>query len=513
MVNSVATSSLRSSALPRFLVQGECGWLLQGGRILAWLGMAGAAVSWVLAVPLAGWACAAGLCVCGALESIAFSRRMSRTWIEVDSEGFTVIDRHGKRAIQDHQVVGISYFVRKRFINGTHSGNRRTCRLWLASMPRPVVMDNTFRVNTADPLSGLIHRLLDLLRDGFHAALEHGLPISGDGWELQRDELRYTSRKQKSLQLLPISEIAAVEVHDGQLGVWRRGEDLPCVQFDPNGRNARLLQSLLEMRLRPADKTAMPVDGSLGRVLFQRRMKRSDLMILKAVAVLSLTVGAGLLFARAPVARGALFALPIGVAVALFAFACSKSQFRAHVSGVFKASLWGSRRLLYDDVAAFTYSAMKMYHHGAYTGTVLQLRFDAKPGRGRKVSYRSTVNGDDTDLDHLRDFISRVIAADMLKRLRAGEEVPWTNNLRFTPDGVWYRSSGIFGPSAPGLLPYENYGGWNLNAGRFFLFEKDNAKAVMSESTGARNFFPGLSVLWLALDSETRAEEGASPSL
>lgn len=45
------------------------------------------------------------------------------------------------------------------------------------------------------------------------------------------------------------------------------------------------------------------------------------------------------------------------------------------------------------------------------------------------------------------------------------------------------------------MLPYENYHGYNLNDGYFFLFEKGKDKAVLSRKASARNFFPGFYLL------------------
>lgn len=342
----------------RVLVYGEMGWWLRAGRLLAAVAVMAMLATVVMGAPLAIWGLAFAVVVCAVLEATAWVRRRRRTWIEVEPEGFTVVDRRGSRQVADHQVVGMAYSVCKRFSNGTHSGDRRTCRLWLSSDPNPLVMDNTYKLGHVDPMRDLIGRLHDLLRDGFRAAWEHDVPIQGDGWELHRRELRYQDRKRSSLQVLPISEIAAVEFHDGRMGVWRRGEELPCVQFDPNGRNTWLLESLLADQLPASSDTAQLAGGTLGRILFRRKMKRSDVWILNVVTGLCVVTGVGLLFApHAKLAEGAYVALPLAAITGLAAFIGSRIEFRVHALGVFKTWWVVSRTLLYSDMEAFAYSA------------------------------------------------------------------------------------------------------------------------------------------------------------
>ena len=51
------------------------------------------------------------------------------------------------------------------------------------------------------------------------------------------------------------------------------------------------------------------------------------------------------------------------------------------------------------------------------------------------------------------------------------------------------------GRKEPHFLPYDAYGGCNLNEGVFYLFVKGNSKAVMTEQCNAANFFPGYYLL------------------
>jgi hypothetical protein len=105
----------------------------------------------------------------------------------------------------------------------------------------------------------------------------------------------------------------------------------------------------------------------------------------------------------------------------------------------------------------------------------------------------------DDDLEELRDFISRQLADRMAQQLSTGQPVQWTPNLVFLREGIQYRPAGLLGigRKEPHFLPYDAYGGCNLNEGVFFLFVKGNNKAVMSEPCSASNFFPGFYLLMM----------------
>src|SRR5205823_1023511 len=103
-----------------------------------------------------------------------------------------------------------------------------------------------------------------------------------------------------------------------------------------------------------------------------------------------------------------------------------------HEWGVYQTGLTGEKKLMYKDVASFTYGATRNYHNGAYVGTTIALSFVPLPeANSRTVSYTASVKNQDADLDMLRDFVARVISSRMAKELNAGETVPWTKNISF----------------------------------------------------------------------------------
>jgi hypothetical protein len=183
-------------------------------------------------------------------------------------------------------------------------------------------------------------------------------------------------------------------------------------------------------------------------------------------------------------------------------------NFRCHERGVWQSQLFGQKTLRYTDVGSFQYGATRHYHNGVYTGTHLSLQFrPISPDRGPTIKYGTTTRGDDDDLDGLRDFISRAIAARMLEQFNAGEPVQWTANLEFLPEGIRYRPEGFLGRKEAKLLPFADYGGYNMNQGVLFLFARGNSKYVVSEQASADNFFPGLFLLLLLLHQPAEETE------
>lgn len=495
---------------PRILVRGEIPRALQCVRVLTFVLAGVALVVWLVGKPPALFVFAVGLVAWLVCEALALRYRLRRTWIQVGRDGFTVTDRNGTREIRDERVVGIACHVAKVLSNGVHSANRRRCRLWLVGGGAPIEMDNSLPLSGADPMGPLIERLIQLMSDAFRAAIEHGLPIQGDGWELGRDELRLIEPKGRPSEVIPISEIAAIEVRDGKMGIWRRGEERPSARLNPDGRNAWLLPRLLEKQLMAASQTEIPA-GSLGRILFQRAPGKV-VLVLAVLAFLPILIGLPAMFV-APARLAGLAIILFGVLLQVAALLLWLSRFTVHEAGVVKSGLFGTRTVFFADVASLSYGKTRHYHKGAYAGTATRIRLHPRPGAGRAVTYRGSSHGDDEELDDLQETISRLLGAKMLERLQRGEEVAWTNNLAFAMEGIRYRPAGLFTAKGMKLLPYDAYQGMNIDEAFFYLFEKNRTAALMKERTDSPNFFPGYFVLLMLLhDAEAARGTTEKPS-
>jgi hypothetical protein len=377
-------------------------------------------------------------------------------------------------------------------------------------------MENKIKAGRADPLAELTDRLLERLRKRMQDDLARGGTTSGDGWHLSRTAL--TLGRPPSDQQLPLSEISAVETFDGQMCVWQRGIDMAIAKLPLSGRNVYLLPGLVQPLLQRAagQSEAAAATVGLGRVLFERRPPRSLVLALEIGGITLVAVGAAMMatyLSRQNIDDGLLVAgilLPsIGALLGLLGLWLAFSCFRCHERGVCKTTLFSQKTLPYDDIGSFQFSAVKHYHHGAYVGTQLTVRLrPVSADRGPGISYGVRSKGDDDDLDSLRDQVSRIVATRMSEQLQVGKSVVWTKNLQFTPEGILYRPRGFLSRKEPQLLPFAEYGGYDLKQGVFHLFARGRTKPIITEQAAAENFYPGFFLL-LTLLHQPAAEQVA----
>lgn len=490
----------------RILVRGELSGLVHAGRIL---GALTAVVGIVLGVAVAPW----GWIVAGVggglwlvLESVAWRARRVRTWLTLHDDGMEIEDARGYRAIHDSQVSAVALETKKNLTNGELSSITRKFRVWAEDQPEPLLMENRINIGAADPLAGLIDRLLGRLRQQMEEAIARGGTASGDGWHLSRTAL--TLGRPPSDQQLPLSEITAIETFDGRMCIWQRGIDMAVAKLPLSGRNVHLLPVVVRPFLTETSKTEGAAAAvGLGRVLFERRPGRNMVLVLAIAGVALAASGAAMTamyLGRQNMDEGLLVGglvmVATGTALGLLGTWLAFTSFRCHERGVWKATLWGQKTLRYADLGSFQFSAVRHYHHGAYTGTHLTMRFrPVSADRGPTMRYTTRTQGDDDDLDGLRDYISRIIAVRMAEQIRGGQPVTWTANLEYTPEGIRFRPSGFLGRKEPQLLPFTSYGGYDLKQGVFHLFAQGQKKSLMTEQAAAENFYPGFALLLMLL--------------
>ncbi|HEX5106757.1 MAG TPA: hypothetical protein VFV87_23210 [Pirellulaceae bacterium] len=498
----------------RILVRGELSVWVHVGRVAGFVALV-VGVGIGLAGPPWGWIVAAGgaaLWIC--LEVVAFHARWVRTRLTIQTEGFLVEDRRGSRAIHDAEVIAVALESKRNFSQGQASSVTRTFRLWTERDTEPVVMYGTIKSGQSDPIADLIDRLHDALLARMEQDLARGLAVGGDGWQMNSAVL--SIGRPPNDQQFPLSEITAIDQFDGKLCLWRRGMDEAAAKLAPNGRNVYLLPALLAARMAPqSEKAANDSATGLGRVLFQRK-PHTGVVFGLLLGGLVLCIGGLLALVTHPkwpdgmiwflcLFTVGVILFPVGVWTAFQAF-------RVHERGVWQGGLFGQKLLRYADVGTFRYQAVDHYHNGVYVGTYLTMDFrPISPELGKRIRYNASVRGGDDDLDTLRDHVSRAIAANMAELYNAGQPVFWTGNLQFLKDGIQYRPSGFLGRKDALILPYEQYGGYDIQQGVFYLFAKGNAKAVCTEQTSTENFFPGFFLLLLLLHTpvdEQEAEAG-----
>ncbi|MGA2256699.1 MAG: hypothetical protein ABSG53_18785 [Thermoguttaceae bacterium] len=473
----------------------KTGWLKQFFRILGVLGLMGG-IALVAFVPDGGLpgivvGCVA-VCLLVVNEIQVARQKAAKRWVIDTGSGFRWLGGPADIEVQYSQVVAVRIKRTSKFSAGIFKAVVRQFEVWTADSENPMCMTNRIDGNGADPLAALIVRVIEDLKQRTAAGLACGAMLEGDGWRLVAMQLLVAHGR--VTETLPFAEIDKVAVFDGKICLWRRGQDEPAAKISPDSKNASVLASLLsqwvEHQCEASGGKPEATSGvsGMGRLLFERR-RNEGFWLGIVVSVIGGVAGAAMLFDR-HAKPGGVALLVAAAALLLLGVVFGRYRFRCYESGLTRRRGRNELRLLYDEIAEFTYTATRMFYKGAYTGTQLSLIFRAPRGT---IRYSAKVQNMDADLDELRDHIAKMIAIRMLNDLRAGRTVPWTSDVVFLPQGLQFRRSKMMGlASGPAeILPYEQIRGVNLNDGVFYLYSKAEAKPVISKPVGSANFFPG----------------------
>ena len=414
-------------------------------------------------------------------------------------DGFLVIDPEGERRHADDDVLSMALIHRKNYSAGLLKSVTRRFVVWVPSalpLPERLEMVNHIGKGKADPLAGLIDRLSELLFQRAKETLADGQSVLGEGWTLQEDTL--SLRVKEEFLTCPLADLTAVGLVDNNVCVWRTGQEEAFARVPRKSANAFLLERLLEEELAQRPKpTSSPEDTGLGRIIFERRPNKGSTLVVATVGVVFLVV-AGLIGAieglnQFPWLLGCLGGSGLMLFLGLY---LRRATFRCHQFGVHQESLFGNRTLRYADVAAFSYSAVRQFHNGAYCGTNFSLSFEPMPEcAGQRISHTVSLPHADQELESLRDQVSRIIADRMAAQLQAQKPVAWTKSLQFLPNGIEYQRRSWLGRQEPLFIPFQEIHSYQIRQGRFFLWVRLQKKPVVKVPMTQSNFFPGYFLL------------------
>jgi hypothetical protein len=437
--------------------------------------------------------------VASSLAAVAIAKR--RFSVRITPFGFVVHNRHGEREFTDEQVICASLYSTSNYSNGDWQSTTRVFDLWVEAKDHPerFKMVNRILLGAADPLEMLIERIVGHLCDRADAALAAKQPFEGENWALHNNELVVAIRR--TTKAVRFDEIAALDVFDDHLCLWKQGEVEPTIRIPARSANTAVLQRLLRDRLPESSESDAPLGvDRLGRILFERKPGR-----LLTVVVWLLPISACGLFAAAaltavvdgqiePLLIGGALSMALGLLWLVPLSQCAR--LRCHERGIARRWLRWEKRLPFRDVDSFSYSAVKQYVKGIYWGTTFTLTFVAKrDGKPVTITYARTLRNADEELDHLRDHASRVIAARMAEEFGRGNAVSWTTGLKFLSDGLEYRASGFLGRKGPVLIAYDRIAGVDVTDGHFQMWVAGQKKPLVKESVSQPNFFPGYTFL------------------
>jgi hypothetical protein len=415
-----------------------------------------------------------------------------RRWLEVENDGFAIVNKGARKTYSDKDVMSLAHFVTRNYFNGKFTAITHSLTLWLPGQSgfETVSMNCRAKVGKLDEFGQFVDRVWTALVTRMKAYMDEGKPVVGEGWKLDKNALTARSAEGEEL-VIPMADIAAVNTVDQNVCVWRKGEDLPCWKVKQKTVNASMLNKLLDDIIQARGAYQEP---GLGRILFERKI-----MTLTASIICYLLVLVGFIFAVGLSFITLMIGIPIGIgslAGGVATWICRKDVLRCHSRAVFLRRWGRERHLMYEDVGSFSYSATRMYHNGIYTGTTLSMKFlPRNPATAKKISYSTTLSVIDDGLELLREHVSGVIAAQMGKLLAQDGSVPWTQNMRFLRDGLEYRATGFVRRSDPKVVPYTEITNFTVQDGTFHLWIKGSEKSVMHEAMSVMNFFPGYALL------------------
>jgi len=438
------------------------------------------------------------------LSAVVIAAR--KVTVQITPDGFIVHDRYGEREYTDLAVLCASLQSQSHYTNGERRATTRTFEVWVETeegSAERIRMRNRFAIGDNDPLGLLIDRILGHLYDQASATLSDGESFEGQGWSLNSREFAWSHKRQSVT--IPLGELTAADVFDSELCVWRSGNDEPVVRIPMSAANVPVLLTLLRERVVAPSGVIAETTGGLGRVLFERKPSSGA-----TVALWIMPIGSASLFLAgiviALLAKRPEPAIVLGIisAVITLIWLIPLSQhvsLRCHEHGVSRRWLRREQRLRYSEIDLFTYSAVRQYVKGVYSGTAFTLTFVSNAAG--KVAYTKTLRNADDELDRLRDRVGRILAERMARQFAAGDAVTWGDGLRFFPEGLEYRASGFLRRKAPVMIPFDQISGLDITDGQFRLWRTGQKGHAVKESVAQPNFFPGYFLLLRVLASES----------
>lgn len=494
------------SGLPAYLTGGAGVILILAGIVLAVIKN-----NSIIGFSLGG----AGLLLLFASFYIETMRVRNLMWLTTEPHRFTVTDHIGERTFSDDDIVSIALQYKDNFENGNHTSTTRTFRVWVVAsgnQPELIEMKSKYKVGQVDPADYFIVRIVKLLKDRADGERLKNQSVLGEGWELTNSSLLIRNLKSEDTET-PLSEIVAVQAIEDKLKFWRNGEEVAFAAIPIHAANAHILHLLIEEILaQRGDKIKPVADGRLGRIIFERKPKKSIGISLLVVA--GLLLAASLIFIVVIAAGGAdkherevmlilaICFLPIAALMGIAAWITFKTIFRCHEFGLYQRGVFREHTLLYTDLNEFTYSATKHYHNGAYLGTHLKMTFFPRAELNKpKMVFGTTIKNVDTSLDVLRDSLAAIIGNRMVQTVQGGQSVPWTDLVTLEHDQLRYIPGSWYGRKPEQTISYHDISGFSIEQGKCTIFQRGKPKPIITLGISKRNFFPGyhaFSVLYLA---------------
>ena len=422
---------------------------------------------------------------------------LSRQWLEIGREGFSIGKRGGKRLyLRDEQVSEITWQKRASFEFG-FSAQRYDVMLRVERPEGALRLVWCYRNVPEAPyaLAPFVARLIEGLAQRTLASLQTGGRLAGDGWYLDAQGLHHHR------QVIPVQQLSVWGVLYGRLRIYRAGQSEPWLTLSAQGRNVYVLERLLQQVGHPAPAT----DHPLGRHLASRNnWDWLALLIAPGYALLAILFGL-VAYYNGPKLWGFFVLATICGLIMLVCLWLGwkgwRSRLEFYDQGV-KQPRCG-RSLRYEQLACLQANR-----------SLSRLNFQVSDARQLPIRFWTNLGRYHPDHGRLLRWIATPLAQRCLQDLRTAGILVWTNRLIFHRDGLeiitpatWWGQAQVHRVTYNALAVVE--GDYGVQ-----FFEVPSSRVLGAEWYSKPNFFVGLLLLeWLSVrpDLATATSEPQDP--
>jgi hypothetical protein len=175
-------------------------------------------------------------------------------------------------------------------------------------------------------------------------------------------------------------------------------------------------------------------------------------------------------------------------------------------NGILEHKAGHNRIVQFRDAEEIAFASTRLFHNGAYMGTIERLTVRTAGPQPQKLSFQrkwqektgfTTGYSEQSDVENAANRISADIAARLQERLQRGESISWTPRMRVTPRGIdiipapWWEDLGALFQRRPTSAPWEQIDKTRIDQGYFELWIRGTKSPAIRVSAQLPNFQPG----------------------
>lgn len=436
----------------------------------------------------------------GSGTALLVRRARLRCGLTLHEEGVVISRKGVDEVIAYKEVRDFSLQETSKLTQGKQAGVLRTLVFTSAEGKRRIAQFTA--TGAQDTLASILPELLNRLADAAEARLKKGVPLEGKGWKVHSHVLHVAGQ-----QPVRLGDLGGVGMDETRVSLWRDGEERPFFSVAAASPNARLL-GVVSGRYLVGRKPA-PMAGTLGRLLFQRKMEPLREFLCWGTAGLFLLAGVGLPVMGLVERSWDQVLLSLGGfwgVAALFVYP-TFDRLLVYEEGITERSFFHSHTLRYSEIMSFRFRMTRNYSGLFYAGASVSMRFTTGRRALEDIQYSQNLRVFDADLDGLCEHVARMMARQLLERLERGDMVRWGPTAMFTKDGLLIQNAKLRLPATERRILYDEKLRFHFEEGTFHLFigAEERAAMTVERASDTDNFYPGLHLLGMLSSREVNA--------